>query len=192
MYLIYKICKYHKLLKKTFPQYMIDGSRNIWIVKPSYNARGFGIYLIDSMKEIIQNGRKSQQKIVQKYIERPFLLKIKSDQFPQSHMLSSAMSQRSPRVLTPNTQTISLRKFDIRQWVLITSFDPLIIYTFSDFYLRICSSEFNLHDIGDAFKHLSNYTINKTNQKGGMNRDEELAMSQDQFIEYLKTHCDPR
>ncbi len=60
MYLIYKICKYHRLLKETFPQYATDGVRNIWIVKPSYNARGFGIYLIDSMKEILANGRKPQ------------------------------------------------------------------------------------------------------------------------------------
>ena len=53
MYLIYKICKYHKLLKKVFPQYKIDGMRNIWIVKPSYNARGFGIYLVDTVKELV-------------------------------------------------------------------------------------------------------------------------------------------
>ncbi len=31
------------------------------------------------MKEILQSGRKSQQKIVQKYIERPYLLKIKKE-----------------------------------------------------------------------------------------------------------------
>lgn len=76
MYLIYKICKYHKLLKRVFPQYKIDGMRNIWIVKPSYNARGFGIYLVDTVKELVQGGKKGQQKIVQKYIERPYLLKV--------------------------------------------------------------------------------------------------------------------
>ena len=57
----------------------------------------------------------------------------------------------------------NLRKFDIRQWVLVTSFDPLVIYSFSDFYLRICGSDFNLDDISDSYKHLSNYTIQKTN-----------------------------
>jgi len=46
--LIYKIIKYHKLMKESLPQYSTDGTRNIWIVKPCYNARGFGIYCIDN------------------------------------------------------------------------------------------------------------------------------------------------
>jgi tubulin monoglycylase TTLL3/8 len=71
---------------------------------------------------------------------------------------------------------LSLRKFDLRQWVLVTSFEPLVIYSFSDFYLRICGSDFNLHDIGDSYKHLSNYTIQKTNQKIAKDSD-ELTMS---------------
>jgi hypothetical protein len=104
LYLIYKVCKYHKLLKRTFPQYIIDGVRNIWIVKPSYNARGFGIYLIDSMKEIMQNGRKGQQKIVQKYIERPYLLKIPvGNSLPEdSSSLQKSGANFAPVADTPN------------------------------------------------------------------------------------------
>ena len=63
-----------------------------------------------------------------------------------------------------------------------------MIYTFSDFYLRICGSDFSLNDIGDAFKHLSNYTIQKANSK----LSEELQMSQAQFADYLKSHEDPK
>ena len=103
MYLIYKICKYHKLLKKVFPQYKIDGMRNIWIVKPSYNARGFGIYLVDTVKELVQSGKKGQQKIVQKYIERPYLLKVKRE---------VGVNDKSPR--PSQGGGVSMRKFDIR------------------------------------------------------------------------------
>ena len=53
MYLPYKIMKCHKKLKKAMPQYKIDGSENIWIVKPSYNARGVGIFCINNPNEII-------------------------------------------------------------------------------------------------------------------------------------------
>ena len=57
-------------------------------------------------------------KIVQKYIEKPLLLNINNE----------------------------VRKFDIRQWVLVTSYDPLEIYIFEDFYLRICGSKYDLND----------------------------------------------
>lgn len=49
LYLIYKIHKYHKLMKKHFPQYLNDGVNNVWICKPCYNARGFGIYCTDDI-----------------------------------------------------------------------------------------------------------------------------------------------
>ena len=68
------------------------------------------------------------------------------------------------------------RKFDIRQWVLVTSFDPLKIYMFSEFYLRICGSKYDLGDISDAYKHLTNFSIQKHNNKVG-NKETDLVMS---------------
>jgi len=76
--MIHRLVKYHRLLKQHFPQYKVDGTRNIWIVKPSYNARGFGIYCIDSVKDLFTGtgSRKVQNKVIQKYLERPFLLQV--------------------------------------------------------------------------------------------------------------------
>ena len=72
----YQALKLHQELFKVYPQYHIDGKENIWISKPSYNARGVGIYIINSLKDVISAGRKAQShRIMQKYIERPFLLK---------------------------------------------------------------------------------------------------------------------
>jgi hypothetical protein len=132
--LIYRIMKYHKQLKELLPQYSTDGTRNVWIVKPCYNARGFGIYCIDNCFQefhTFQKSQQSQSKIVQKYIEKPLLLNHHNE----------------------------IRKFDIRQWVLVTSFEPLQIYMFSDFYLRICGSKYELSDIQDSYKHLTNFSI---------------------------------
>ena len=50
------------------------------------------------------------------------------------------------------------KKFDIRQWVLITSKQS---YIFSHFYIKVCSKEYDLSIIEDHQAHLSNYTINK-------------------------------
>jgi len=53
--LIYRIYKYHKLMKQAIPQYSTDGINNVWIVKPCYNARGFGIYCIDNCLSEFKN-----------------------------------------------------------------------------------------------------------------------------------------
>ena len=60
-----KICRLDRELNKLLPQYKnIDGVSNIWVVKPSYNSRGLGIYLAKNIKDIIQMGKKAQSKIV--------------------------------------------------------------------------------------------------------------------------------
>ena len=78
-------------------------------------------------------------------------------------------------------------KFDIRQWVLVTSFDPLEVYMFNSCYLRLCSSEFSLDNFKNNFAHISNYSIQKKNT---MVEDikNDLIMSLPQFLEYLKNH----
>ena len=68
----------HKKLKRNFRQYKeIDGENNVWISKPSYNARGVGIFCFDQLKDAYmgnQNNRSMCPKVVQKYIEKPCLI----------------------------------------------------------------------------------------------------------------------
>ena len=76
MYLEYQISKLHKKLKRVFPYYSVDGTRNVWISKPSYNARGVGIFCLNTLKEALKGGKKVQSRMLQKYIEKPLLLKL--------------------------------------------------------------------------------------------------------------------
>lgn len=64
------------------------------------------------------------------------------------------------------------KKFDFRQWVLVNSWDPLDVCVFSAAYLKVCGSEFDLKNLNDVYRHLSNYTIQKENGD-----KEELVMS---------------
>lgn len=133
--------KLSKKLEKNLPQYgskSVDGSKNVWICKPAYNARGLGIFCFNNKSDIINTFSKKAPapKIVQKYIERPLLLKN----------IDGAKD---------------LRKFDIRQWVLLTSIEPLHVYVYKKAYLRICGSHYDIDQFDDPIRHLSNYSIQK-------------------------------
>jgi hypothetical protein len=65
---------------------------------------------------------------------------------------------------------------------LVTSFDPLKIYVFSDFYLRICGTKYDINDIKDPYKHITNFSIQKNNQKVN-NTNYDLVMSQKNFFQ---------
>ena len=54
LYLMYRVAKCHDQMKKNIAQYQMDGTHNVWIVKPCYNARGFGIYCIDNCLQEFQ------------------------------------------------------------------------------------------------------------------------------------------
>ena len=58
MFLEHQVIKLHQRLKRVIPYHKIDGTRNVWISKPSYNARGVGIYCLDSLKDALNGGKK--------------------------------------------------------------------------------------------------------------------------------------
>ncbi|XP_043263456.1 tubulin polyglutamylase TTLL4-like [Colletes gigas] len=60
---------------------------------------------------------------------------------------------------------ISGAKFDLRLYVLVTSFNPLRIYIYPDGLVRFASVKYSddINYLSDRFMHLTNYSINKTN-----------------------------
>lgn len=61
-------------LHRSNPQSGVDGTRNVWLSKPSYGSKGIGMRLFnDGVARAIAESR--AQRVVQKYIERPLLLR---------------------------------------------------------------------------------------------------------------------
>ena len=61
------------------------------------------------------------------------------------------------------------RKFDIRQWVLVTSIDPLVAWRYSHYYLRFSSVEYtnDLSARDYRVAHLTNQSIQKKSGEYG-------------------------
>ena len=56
-----KLIRLVQKLNNTMGQFNhIDGTHNVWIVKPSYTARGVGIYCTRDINQIIHGGKKTQ------------------------------------------------------------------------------------------------------------------------------------
>jgi len=54
LYLVYLTLLMHQQLTHHWPQYgSVNGDQNVWICKPCYNSRGFGIFCFNQKQEII-------------------------------------------------------------------------------------------------------------------------------------------
>ena len=65
-----------------------------------------------------------------------------------------------------NPLLINGHKFDLRLYVVVTSFEPLRVYLYREGLVRFASEVYNNDDIiseQSKFSHLTNYSINKNN-----------------------------
>ena len=142
-------------LSKTMPQYIFEGSSNIWIVKPGGLSRGRGVNCIDQLNDILSNIKPGNQTVIQKYIENPLIIKKK--------------------------------KFDIRQWVVMSDINPLTLYMYDTPYIRFGAEEYNINDFKNVFSQLTGNSIAKHSTQFNKSEIEGDMWETEQFREYIKT-----
>jgi len=116
-------------------QAMLDAApaENVWVVKPASKSRGRGIRCLRNLPAILQ-GRAGASQKNSNYIVQKYI---------------------------ERPLLIEGYKFDIRQWVLVTSFNPLTVWFFENCYLRFCCHKFTLDNLVDRFVHLANNSVQK-------------------------------
>lgn len=95
-------------------QYALYGTKNAWIVKPGGKSRGRGIQIHTSKDNLNNYIRSSMDRI---WVTQKYI--------------------ESPLI-------VKQKKFDIRQWVCVTSWKPkLEIWFYTDNYLRFTSDNYD-------------------------------------------------
>jgi tubulin monoglycylase TTLL3/8 len=158
------------------PQFALAGTKHAWIVKPAGRARGEGIQIMRDVDQILRWTHKKRF-VCQKYIENPLVIN-----------------------LTGATGSTG-RKFDVRQWVFVKSWQPLEAFIWDEPYIRFAAEDYDPDKIvtapvrGDGgqsqlnlFRHLTNNTISCTHADFKAESEEDSCMwSLAQFQMWLRT-----
>jgi tubulin monoglycylase TTLL3/8 len=80
------------------------------------------------------------------------------------------------------------RKFDIRQWVLVTDLNPLTIWMYDTPYVRFGAEDYKLEDFSNLFSHLTNNSVVKYSKNFNDTKIEGNMWDCSQLSDFLKAN----
>ena len=133
--------------------------KNLWIVKPGeFTNRGQGITVCKSLQEIMETFKSAQNS---SYVIQKYIEK---------------------------PLLVHKRKFDIRCYSLMTSFNGILLgYFYLDGYLRTSSTEYSIKDTRNLLIHLTNDAIQKHSPEYGR-FESGNKLSYKDFQKYLEIY----
>ncbi|KAJ3341810.1 putative tubulin polyglutamylase ttll1 [Entophlyctis luteolus] len=113
---------------------------SIWIMKPTDKARGIGIFIVNKLQQIKKWSRDGKM----------WSYANCKDTYVVSKYIESPL-------------LIGSKKFDLRLYVLVTSWKPLTAYKYSQGFCRFCSVKYtsDVDELDNNFVHLTNVSIQK-------------------------------
>ncbi|XP_046671709.1 polyglutamylase complex subunit TTLL1 [Homalodisca vitripennis] len=115
--------------------------QSTWIMKPCGKSQGAGIFLINKLSKLKRWSRESKTPF------NPSLVK-------ESYVISRYIE---------NPLLIGGKKFDLRLYVLVTSFRPLKAYLFKLGFCRFCTVKYDtsIQELDNMYVHLTNVSVQK-------------------------------
>lgn len=135
-----------------------QSSGAVWIMKPIGSAQGKGIFLVDKLSQVSAwNPRLLKKDDEPKPKRGPADREEEEDERkePQQYVCQRYLS---------NPLLIGGKKFDLRLYVLVTSYVPLVVYMYRSGFARFSHVKFSMDDIADAMVHLTNVAVQKHNE----------------------------
>jgi tubulin polyglutamylase TTLL1 len=121
---------------------------SLWILKPSNRSQGQGIVLVNKINKVkkLSFGTKT-------ITENNSTITIN-----ETYVISKYIE---------NPLLVSGKKFDMRIYVLVTSYHPLKVWLFKHGFCRFCNEKFSVdvNELDNIFIHLTNVAIQKKYEK---------------------------
>jgi tubulin polyglutamylase TTLL1 len=134
------------LLPADYTLFVEEFRRNpnaMWIMKPTSRSQGKGIFIINKLAQIKKWSTQSR------WAQMPL---------KEAYVISRYVE---------NPLLIGGKKFDLRIYVLVTSYRPLKVYQYVHGFARFCNVNYSndMTDLDNPFIHLTNVAIQKHNEE---------------------------
>merc|ERR1719387_3088461 len=127
-----------------------------WIMKPVGKSQGKGIFLFDKLNQI------ADWRQDPKWMRKDEKKEEDEEKEAEPYVVQKYLS---------DPLLIGGKKFDLRLYVLVTSYAPLVVYMYRDGFARFSHTRFSMNstDLSNAMMHLTNVAV----QKGSEHYDEK-------------------